>query len=81
MRRSQRQIMRLMLELAAGWTKKTQLMHAARLTHSQLQRYLKLLLDRGLLIQSGRYYRTTLKGVGWLDVYATLRQIEESRRT
>lgn len=81
MRRSQRQIIRLLLELAKAGIKKTPLMHAARLNHSQLQRYIQLLFQMNLLWPQGSYYVTTRRGLRWLDVYATLRHIEEPRRT
>ena len=77
MRRSQRQIIKVMLELATDGIKKTPLMFAAYLSWKQLQPYLKLLLDRGLLREESPYYYTTPKGEGWLLAFMELRQIEE----
>ena len=81
MRRSQRQIIRLMLENARGGIKKTPLMFASYLNHKQLKLYLKRLIDLGLLLESGPYYFTMTKGERWLKAYKALTQLEEPRRT
>lgn len=81
MRRSQRQIIRLMLENAIGGIKKTPLMYAAYLNHKQLKPYLKLLLDKGFLREEALYYHTTDEGLRWLEAYEDLRKLEEPRRT
>ena len=81
MRRSQRQIIRIMLENARHGIKKTPLMYASRLNYAQLKPYLKLLIDMGLLLQSGPYYFTMTKGERWLKTYKTLRHLEEPLRT
>ena len=77
MRRSQRQIVRSMLENSRDGIKKTPLMFAARVSWKQLEPYLKLLIHRGLLVETAPYYYTTPKGERWLEAYATLRKIEE----
>ncbi|MDH5199617.1 MAG: winged helix-turn-helix domain-containing protein [Candidatus Bathyarchaeota archaeon] len=77
MRRSQRQIIKIMLELATDGIKKTPLMFKSYLSWKQLEPYLKLLLDRGLLREESPYYYTTLKGESWLEAYEALRKFEE----
>ena len=81
MRRSQRQIIRLMLEAAKGGIKKTPLMFAAFINYKQLKPYLKLLIDLGLLSEEAPYYYTTVKGQRWLEAYDALRQLEDVQRT
>ena len=81
MRRSQRQIIRLMLETAREGIKKTNLMFASYLSWKQLLPYLTRLMAMGLLREESPYYHTTPKGQRWLEAYETLRQLEEPRRT
>ena len=81
MKRSQRQIIRLMLENAKDGMKPTNLMFASYISWKQLQSYLSLLIDRGAPPQRGPRYHTTMKGLRWLEAYEDLRQLEEPRRT
>ena len=78
-RRSQRQIIRLMLENAKEGIKKTPLMFASHVSFKQLEPYLKILVGMGLLGKEGPYYRTTAKGLRWLGAFRALRLLEEPR--
>ena len=77
MRRSQRQILRLMLESARDGIKKTNMMFAAYINYKQLKPYLKILIAMELVRQHNSYYFTTGKGRRWLKAYNALRTIEE----
>lgn len=61
---------------------KTQIMYRANLTHGSLERYLKLLVDRGLLrvleekqSKAKRLFVTTDKGLSFLKAYRSLEEI------
>lgn len=64
------------LESATNGAKKTRIMYKAALNFRQLQRYLPLLIKRGLITtaesNSGRVYKTTEKGLDFLKKYAEL---------
>ena len=81
MRRSQRQIIRSMLENSREGIKKTNLMFAARVSWKQLKPYIELLINLELLEQKGLYYLTTDKGLSWLLAFQGLRQLEEPLST
>jgi predicted transcriptional regulator len=69
------------LTIAKQGALKTHLMYRANLSYTMLRDYLKFLLDNGLLSES-RYpedkvtlYRTTEKGVRFLDSYVALKDL------
>jgi len=67
------------LEAATNGTKKTRIMYKAALNFKQMQKYLPLLLKRGLLenVQTDRgpLYITTEKGLNFLKKYKELNNI------
>jgi len=54
--------------------KKTRLMYEAFLSYSQLNEYLSLLVENGL-IEIRRTYKTTDKGLAFLHIYNQIRQL------
>jgi predicted transcriptional regulator len=60
------------LHFASEGTKKTRIMYRCNLSHNQLQAYLKLLLDMELLASRSELFKTTAKGLEFLDAYRVL---------
>ncbi len=79
--RSRPDIVAIVLEAANGGITKTRLLAKAHLTSDQLRQYLNILLDRKLLIELAdndkRHiaYRTTDKGLRYLNMYSALKNI------
>ena len=75
-------IMANILSAANKEAKKTRIMYRCNLSHSQLQVYLQILLDMKLLASHSKeepttlnYFRTTPKGVKFLDAYRALKSL------
>jgi len=75
LRRSRIDITANILRLANEGTKKTHIMYRCNLSHSQLQAYLKLLLGMGFLVSHSDLFKTTAKGLKFLNAYRTLRAL------
>jgi len=79
--RSRIDIMANVLRVAAGGAKKTHIMYQCNLSFRQLQVYLDLLVDRGLLTkvsESGKseevnLFETTKKGRAFLNAYRNIK--------
>lgn len=63
-------------------TKKTHILYRCNLSHRQLQVYLQFLHDVGFLVSYAnnegskmKYFRTTPKGLEFLDAYRTLKRL------
>jgi predicted transcriptional regulator len=63
-------------------TKKTHILYKCNLSHRQLQVYLQFLHDLGFLVSytnnegsKMKYFRTTPKGLEFLDTYRTLKRL------
>ena len=69
-------IMAKMLEIAKGGTLKTPIMYKANLNSAQLDEYLSLLLETGLLeaVNEGEktLYRTTANGLHYIQAHKKL---------
>jgi predicted transcriptional regulator len=81
-KRSDLDIMASILKEAHKGARKTRVMYRCNLSHRQLQVYLKLLLGMGfLVVQSDKdsgeldLFRTTAKGLKFLDAYRTLKAL------
>ena len=74
-RRSDIDIMADILNEARKGARKTRLMYRSNMSHRQLHVYLKLLLDLELLALHSDIYRTTVKGLKFLDAYRTLKAL------
>ena len=79
-KRSDIDIMANILSEANKDTKKTRIMYRCNLSHRQLQIYLQVLRDMGLLAFHSKkegakmnYFRTTSKGFKFLDAYRALK--------
>ena len=74
--RTRMEILASMLKVASNGALKTHIMYKANLSHRQLERYLALLEERGLLAQGvdedmgNRIYRITEKGFDFLREYS-----------
>ena len=81
--RSQIDIVADVLRETVGGAKKTQIMYGCNLSFRQLQTYLSLLLDRGLLRKVSekekgrdpRFFKTTSKGKNLLLAYDRLEEL------
>ena len=81
--RSQIDIVADVLRETVGGAKKTQIMYGCNLSFRQLQTYLSLLLDRGLLRKVSekekgrdpRFFKTTSKGKNLLRAYDRLEEL------
>jgi predicted transcriptional regulator len=64
------------LHLASHGMSKSRIMYRAFLSHHQLQLYLGILTERGLIAkeEKGNAYRTTQKGLHFLELYGQLEQ-------
>ena len=73
--------MAIILESANGGISKTKLLTRANLTTGQLRQYLDILITKKLVVQMAdeekRHlaYRTTEKGIRYLSIYSTLKNI------
>jgi len=78
-RRDRLHIMAEVLGVTIDGALKTQIMYKANLSFAQLNEYLSLLLELGLLKSSKRgqktIYRTTRKGVRYLKSYGEIRAL------
>ena len=81
-KRSDIDIMANILSEANNDTKKTRIMYRCNLSHSQLQVYLKILCEMGFLASHSKkegaklnYFRTTSKGLKFLDTYRALKDL------
>ena len=82
LRRSKIDIIVDILRVANRGSKKTRIMYKCNLSHRQLQAYLKLLLGMEFLVphsekDSGNpaFFKTTAKGLEFIDVYHTLKAL------
>jgi predicted transcriptional regulator len=76
--RSRTEIVGLILEAAnGGGATKTKIMYKAFLSFAQLQEYLTMLQDNGLIEYEGgkQAYRTTEKGMKLLEVYGKMSEL------
>lgn len=88
MQRSQWDIMAKVLRVAKSPESKTHIMYGANLSFRQLESYLKLLLDRGLLrvseekhSKAAKLFVTTDDGVTFLKAYRRLEEIVKEKRS
>lgn len=71
-RRNNLDISAEILNLAKGGTRKTRLVYQANLNFTLLKKYLKKLLDRGLIETVDGIIFTTNKGIEFLEQYSDL---------
>lgn len=76
------------LSNAEGGDNITDIMYNTRLSYAHMKTYLKMLIENGLLTQDSpakKVYRTTAKGVEYLEVYRRIRDLvfpkEQARRS
>ena len=76
--RSSFEIIAEILKASKNGAKKTRIMYSCGLSYKFVQKYLELLLETGLL-SVGNCYRTTDKGIGFLNKYRTLELLMNTR--
>jgi predicted transcriptional regulator len=78
--RSRTEIASRLLESARDGATKTKIMYKAFVSYAQLKEYLSVLVQNGLLSyeRSEQIYRTTEKGVRFLDVTNSLQGMMEN---
>lgn len=83
-RRDRLLIMAEILEVAIDGALKTQLMYRANLSFAQLNEYIKILVDLGLLSIDNNsqrtVYRTTQKGMRYLQSYREIKDLLKKER-
>ena len=70
--RSRTELASNILEAANGGATKTKIMYKAFLSYAQLKEYLTMLIANNLLMHEGDIYKTTSRGIGFLQ---TTRQL------
>ena len=80
--RSRTDITKEILDAANGGTTKTKIMYKAYLSYAQLQEYLGMLIENGLIRQNSpeMTFITTAKGVHYLKVYDQMSEISNHFR-
>jgi predicted transcriptional regulator len=64
------------LEIALDGAGKTRIMYKAFLSHAQMKEYLEILSSNGLLqLDQNQTYKTTQKGVQFLEIYQKLEEL------
>ncbi|HML02695.1 MAG TPA: winged helix-turn-helix domain-containing protein [Candidatus Bathyarchaeia archaeon] len=71
-RRDRHDILVDILKTAKGGMKRTNLMHRAKLSHTQLKLYLYVLSENGLLESNDGMVKTTTKGTQFVKVFESL---------
>ena len=71
-RRDRHDILVDILKTARGGMKRTNLMHKAKLSHTQLKLYLYVLSENGLLESNDGIVKTTIKGAQFVKVFESL---------
>jgi len=83
-RRDRLYIMAEILEVTTEGVLKTQIMYKANLSFAQLNEYLKLLLDMRLVeaynFHDKKLYKTTPKGLRYLQSYREIRELLKKER-
>ena len=74
-KRSDIDIMANILSEAHRGARKTRVMYRCNLSHRQLQAYLKLLLDMGLLASRSDLFKATEKGQKFVEAYRNLKAL------
>jgi predicted transcriptional regulator len=74
-KRSDIDIIANILDEARKGSRKTRVMYRCNLSHRQLQVYLNLIQDMGLLASHSEFFITTAKGNKFLEVYRTLKAL------
>jgi predicted transcriptional regulator len=83
-RRDRMEIVALILGIANGNSiSLAEIIHKTYLSHIYLKKYLFLLLENGLLeyLQAGQTYRTTDKGIQFLQIYNQISEMVAVRTT
>lgn len=75
MKRSRMDIIYAVLKVSTEGLKKTHIMYLANLSHRQLESSLELLITERLLEKDGDVYRTTAKGLQFIDGFSKVQSL------
>jgi len=75
--RSRTELASNILEAANGGATKTKIMYKAFLSYAQLKEYLAMLIGNSLLMREGDIYKTTSRGIGFLQTTRQLSSLLE----
>ena len=81
MRRCHHDIINAILQEAVGGAKKTNIMYAAKVSYYQLERYIKLLNENGLIKETKDVWSTTEKGRRFIEAFQVFPKLTERRET
>jgi predicted transcriptional regulator len=77
--RSRTEIISLILEAAKEGASRTKILYKAMLSYTQARDYLTALLDAGLVEKVDNTFKTTEKGIQFLQINEPLQKMLESR--
>ncbi|MEM5882996.1 MAG: winged helix-turn-helix domain-containing protein [Candidatus Aenigmatarchaeota archaeon] len=78
--RSRFEIIARILKITSKPVPKIQIMYRANLSNSTLKKYLKIVLEHGLVEQNCDRYKITERGKEFLEIYSQLMEILYSNR-
>ena len=81
--RSRTEIIEMILQATRGGTTKTKIMYKAYLSYTQVKEYLSFMLENDMIIyeEGSHLYRTTEKGLHFLQVYSQISDIVTPKPT
>ena len=81
MNRCRIETLNIILTISIKGIKKTHIMHKANLSHKQLEKSLEVLTSKGLLLKDGDSYKTTDKGLAFIEEFAKIQSLMGERNT
>jgi len=81
--RSRTEIIEMILQATRGGTTKTKIMYKAYLSYTQVKEYLSFMLENDMIMyeEGSHLYRTTEKGLHFLQVYGEISDIVTPKPT
>ena len=81
--RSRTEIIEMILQATRGGTTKTKIMYKAYLSYTQVKEYLSFMLENDMIMyeEGSHLYRTTEKGLHFLQVYGEISDIVNPKPT
>lgn len=75
MNRSRLDILCVILTASINGIKKTHIMYRANLSHLQLEKFLDVLISTELLMKDGDCYKTTSKGLAFIEEFDKIQSL------
>ena len=76
-KRSRLETVNVILSLSTNGIKKTHIMYKANMSHGQLEKYLEMLVSKGLLEKLAEFYNTTEKGLEFIKDFKKIQYLME----